>query len=99
MLYQKLHSADSICIDEDTPDFARPPKGDRRRPFHEWLLAWLGRETLALPIWVWAFWGGVTVEWRGKKFWVGMDMRVHEIQGDVDASSANGHMNGKARQD
>jgi ceramide glucosyltransferase len=99
MLYQKLHSADSICVDEDTPVFARPPKGGRRRPFHEWLLAWLGREALALPIWVWAFWGGVTVEWRGKKFWVGTDMRVHEIQDGVDASSANGHMNGKARQD
>ena len=99
MLYQKLHSADSIYVDDDTPLFARPPEGGRRRPFREWLLAWLGREALALPIWVWAFWGGVTVEWRGKKFWVGMDMKVHEILDNVYASNANGHMNGKARQD
>lgn len=52
--------------------------GARRTP-KEFLFAWLGREISALPIWVIAFWGGVTVEWRGKKFWVGMDMKVHEI--------------------
>lgn len=50
-----------------------------RRGFREWLAAWLGREISALPIWVVAFYGGVTVEWRGRKFWVGLDMRVHEI--------------------
>ena len=51
------------------------------RPFHEWLLAWVGREMLALPIWTWAFWGGTTVVWRNGVFRVGMDMRVHEIRG------------------
>lgn len=50
-----------------------------RRSFSEWFWAWIGREISALPIWVWAFYGGVTVEWRGRKFWVGLDMRVHEI--------------------
>ena len=50
-----------------------------RRSFKEFLVAWLGREFFALPIWIVAFWGGVTVEWRGRKFWVGLDMRVHEI--------------------
>lgn len=50
-----------------------------RRNFEDFLFAWLGREVLALPIWVIAFWGGVTVEWRGRKFWVGLDMKVHEI--------------------
>ena len=99
MLYQKLHSANSIYVDDDTPAFVRAPKGGRRRPFLEWFPAWLGREALALPIWAWAFWGGVTVEWRGKKFWVGMDMRVHEILEKVDVGNANGHMNSKARQD
>ncbi|KAF1954221.1 ceramide glucosyltransferase [Byssothecium circinans] len=53
-----------------------------RRGFREWLFAWMGREISALPIWVVAFYGGVTVEWRGRRFWVGLDMRVHEI---VDA--------------
>lgn len=43
--------------------------------------AWVMREVLALPIWVWAVVGGVTVVWRGRKFWVGVDMKVHEIGG------------------
>jgi ceramide glucosyltransferase len=50
-----------------------------RRTFREFFFAWLGREVSALPIWIIAFWGGVTVEWRGRKFWVGLDMKVHEI--------------------
>lgn len=78
-LYLHLHSAKSIEVDEHTPAFAQPPRRRTRRPFGEWLFAWLGREALALPIWLWAFYGGTTVEWRGKKFWVGMDMKVHEV--------------------
>lgn len=66
----------------DRPSFGRPT-GKRRR-LKEWGLAWLGREVLAFPIWAWAFFGGVTVVWRGRKFWVGMDMRVHEIEGDAE---------------
>ncbi|PVH94081.1 glycosyltransferase family 21 protein [Periconia macrospinosa] len=50
-----------------------------RRGLREWFCAWLGREVSALPIWLVAFYGGVTVEWRGRRFWVGLDMRVHEI--------------------
>ena len=88
-LYRKLHSAASAHVDEDTPSFSRPQIARRRRPFFAWVLAWLGRELLALPIWLWAFWGGTTVEWRGRKFWVGMDMKVHEIHGKpVDAGEA-----------
>lgn len=82
--YLLLHSGAAIEVDEDTPGFARPPKDGARRPFSEWLPAWLGREALALPIWTWAFWLGTTLEWRGKKFKVGMDMKVHEI--DTTAS-------------
>ncbi|KAK6436041.1 Ceramide glucosyltransferase [Oleoguttula sp. CCFEE 5521] len=84
-LYNLLHSSKSIEIDGDTPSFARPPPGRSRRPFGQWVFAWVGREALALPIWLWAFWGGTTVEWRGKKFWVGMDMKVHEIVSSVKA--------------
>ncbi|CAD0020843.1 unnamed protein product, partial [Aureobasidium pullulans] len=94
-LYCKLHSCASVQVDENTPAFARPPKDGKRRPFHVWLFAWLARETLALPIWTWAVYGGVTVVWRGKKLWVGMDMKVHEIKSDntsatstIDASKA-----------
>ncbi|KAJ4346806.1 Ceramide glucosyltransferase [Didymosphaeria variabile] len=53
-----------------------------RRSFREWFAAWAGREVSALPIWIAAFYGGVTVEWRGKKFWVGLDTKVHEILDD-----------------
>ncbi|KAK6440057.1 Ceramide glucosyltransferase [Oleoguttula sp. CCFEE 5521] len=84
-LYNLLHSSKSVEVDEDTPSFARPPSSGSRRPFGQWVFAWVGREALALPIWLWAFWGGTTVEWRGKKFWVGMDMKVHEIVGSVKA--------------
>ena len=95
ILYQKLHSSASIEIDEHTPAVACPPNGGVRRPFGEWLLAWLGREALALPIWLWAFYGGTTVEWRGKRFWVGTDMKVHEITNEVnDIRTGNGDMNG-----
>ena len=93
-LYIMLHSGASIDVDEHTPSFARPPKGGSRRPFGEWLFAWLGRESLALPIWTWAFWGGTKVQWRGRKFWVGMDMKVHEIT-DERNGSLNGSTKGK----
>jgi ceramide glucosyltransferase len=53
----------------------------RRRTTRQFFFAWLARECSALPIWVWAFWGGVSVEWRGRRFWVGLDMKVHEIEG------------------
>jgi ceramide glucosyltransferase len=98
LLYRKLQSAASIDVDGDTPAFARPPRTGTRRPFKEWLFAWLGREALALPIWLWAFWGGTKVEWRGKKFWVGMDMKVHEIRDQPREMNGHGHGR-KARND
>ena len=101
-LYQKLHSASSIPIDKHTPEFARPPKDGRRRPVRQWLLAWLGREALALPIWVWAFYGGTKVEWRGKRFRVGTDMKVHEITETKKSGMTNGYVTmkgGKSRKD
>lgn len=94
MLYSKLHSSESINVDENTPAFARPPRDGRRRPFLVWLASWLGRETLAFPIWAWAVFGGVTVVWRGRRFWVGLDMRVHEIEqtrGHDRVVEGNGH--------
>ncbi|EGS17591.1 ceramide glucosyltransferase-like protein [Thermochaetoides thermophila DSM 1495] len=83
-MLQKLASVDA---DENTPAFALGSSrhgGIRTRPFSEWVLAWLGREALALPIWTWAVLLGTTVAWRGKKFRVGMDMRVVEIGGGED---------------
>lgn len=80
LVYAKLHSGASVELDADTPSFARPPTAKHRRPFREWVAAWLGREFLALPIWSWACLGGTTVMWRGKKFRVGLDMKVREMK-------------------
>lgn len=88
------------------PEFARPPPSDKfsRRPFTTWFVAWLGREALAFPIWAWAIWGGVTVTWRDRRFWVGMDMKVHEIGDKEDGmgSEINGDipsLDGPSRHD
>ena len=79
-VYRKIHSGVSVELDPDTPSFARPPPKNLRRPFGEWIAAWLGRELLALPVWSWACLGGTTVMWRGRKFRVGLDMKVKEIK-------------------
>jgi ceramide glucosyltransferase len=78
--YAKLHSGSTIEVDSDTPSFAKPLDGGFRRPVGQYLLAWIGREVLQLPIWTWACLGGTTVMWRGKQFRVGLDMRVVEIK-------------------
>lgn len=100
-VYAKLHSGATIDLDEDTPSFARP-RNNGRRPFGQWILAWLGREVLALPIWTWACYGGTTVMWRGKRFRVGLDMRVKEIKperGTATPERENGRAPSKDRQD
>ena len=80
-LFRILHSMGSVVKDVYTPFFARcnHPSNVIRRGFLEWVFAWLGREALALPIWLVAVFGGVTVTWRGQKFRVGMDMRVYSL--------------------
>ena len=87
-VYLLLHSGKTVEMDVDAeiPPFAKPLGRLARRPLRQWLLAWLGREALAFPIWAWAFWGGVTVTWRDRRFWVGMDMKVHEIDDGLGAS-------------
>ena len=67
----------------DVPTFVNTGE---KKSFKQQTLAWLGREILAFPIWTWAFFGGVTVVWRGRRFWVGMDMKVHEIQSPSEES-------------
>lgn len=92
IIYAKLHSCSSVELDPETPSFARPPAGRSRRPAKEWLAAWFGREILALPIWTYAVLGGTTVVWRSKKFWVGMDMKVHEIKSKGKSSPSTPEM-------
>jgi ceramide glucosyltransferase len=78
--YAKLHSGSTIEVDSHTPSFAKPLDGGFRRPAGQYVLAWVGREILQLPIWIWACLGGTTVMWRGKQFRVGLDMRVVELE-------------------
>jgi ceramide glucosyltransferase len=102
LVYAKMHSGSSIELDPDTPSFARP-HSQGRRPFGEWILAWFGREFLALPIWSWACLGGTTVMWRGKKFRVGLDMKVVELEtrkkGITTPEVENARSRSKDRQD
>ena len=79
MVYLLLQSGKTVeATSSGLPPFAQPTR--RRRPFFIWLASWLSREALALPIWTWAIWGGVSVVWRDKKLWVGIDMKVHEYE-------------------
>ncbi|KAF2859763.1 glycosyltransferase family 21 protein [Piedraia hortae CBS 480.64] len=78
-LYRHLLSCKAVEREGAVPGFIAE---GRRVGFGQWLRMWLGRETLALPIWMVAFWGGDTVEWRGSKFRVGRDMRVTELKTD-----------------
>lgn len=82
----KLHKLQSIDVDEDTPFFARGTTrqgGVPWRSFREWLPIWLARELLAVPIWTTAVLLGTTVDWRGKRFRVSMDMSVAQVGGST----------------
>jgi ceramide glucosyltransferase len=84
VLYCHMQSGNSIENREQQPELFR---FRRRRQFRHWLMAWAGRELLAFPIWAWAVYGGVTVTWRQRKFRVGVDMRVREIEAAVDSNN------------
>jgi ceramide glucosyltransferase len=82
--FQFIHSGRSVQCSGTSPHFAGGTSHARsmpRRGFLEWFLAWLGRESLALPIWTWAVLCGTTVSWRGKSFQVNMDASVAEMPG------------------
>lgn len=94
-LYIMMHSCQAVAADDNTPMFARPRTGRRkeclsRRPFYQWFIAWVGRELLAFPIWAWGVLFGSTVVWRDRKFKVGFDTFVKEIDGGEEGSSQGG---------
>lgn len=100
--YRRLHAGHSTEVDERTPRFARGTSkrgGSARRSFlWEWFPAWVGREVLALPIWTWAVLLGTTVNWRGKKFRVRMDMSVVEYdRRRSGVSSPNGGVRSRSK--
>ncbi|KAH8880594.1 glycosyltransferase family 21 protein [Thozetella sp. PMI_491] len=81
-VFNKIHACQSVEADVDMPAFARGterPGGPMTRPFGQWLYSWIGREVLALPIWTTAVLMGTTVNWRGKRFKVRVDMSVVEM--------------------
>jgi ceramide glucosyltransferase len=93
-VYLLLHSGATVEADDSVPAFAKPLAEPLRgrRSWTTWLSAWVGRELLAFTIWFWAIWGGVSVTWRERRFWVGFDMRVHEIpHHERQTSSVNGN--------
>ncbi|GJN75629.1 hypothetical protein PLICBS_009734 [Purpureocillium lilacinum] len=80
--FRLIHSGQTVDVDQDTPHWARGTShhaGMPRRSFGEWILAWIGREFLALPIWTWAVLLGTTVNWRGKTFHVRLDTSVVDL--------------------
>jgi len=91
-VFKLLHAGHSISVDEDTPTFARGASrgGAEKRQFGEWLLAWLGREFLAFPIWLWAVFLGTGVNWRGRQFRVRSDMTVIAIDEDTQETKTRG---------
>lgn len=93
-LYHILHSSATVEIDENTVSFARPEskrsKGQTRRPFTHWLAAWIGRESLAFPIWFWAVYGGSTIVWRNSAFRVSIwDTRARKAAQGLRAADSS----------
>ncbi|KAF8469455.1 hypothetical protein BDZ91DRAFT_655325 [Kalaharituber pfeilii] len=87
--FRLIHGFGNIALDNNTPHFIRDAREKKiRRKWEEslfgWLLQWLGRETLALPIFLWALVPG-DVYWRGGRYRVGWDGRVKEVGGDNGA--------------
>lgn len=94
LVFRRLHRCRTVEVDDDTPTFALGSERDggvKKRPFTEWLPAWVARELLAMPIWTWAVLLGTTVTWRGKTFFVHRDMSVVAINADKPVAGANGH--------
>ena len=80
VLERKKHHDDNLHKDNSATNRRKSRNRRQQRIFSEWLLAWLGREMLAFPIWFYAVLCGSAVMWHGKRYRVGRDMRVHELK-------------------
>jgi len=86
--FRVLHSYANIPVDTNTPRFIRDVREKliKRRwesTLTTWLCQWVGREALALPIFLWAMLPG-DVRWRGGRYRVGWDMKVRKV-GETNA--------------
>lgn len=100
-IFKLLHSGGSVQCSPNSPQFVRGtarPDGMPTRGFLEWFMAWVGRETMALPIWTLAVLCGTTVTWRGKSFRVSMDTSVVEVPESVARKGARTPELERARQ-
>ncbi|KAI4094514.1 MAG: hypothetical protein LQ339_007475 [Xanthoria mediterranea] len=86
-IWQLLQSNGVLDASGDLASWVRRKRKPR---WTDWIFTWVAREIFAFPIWLWAVLGGVTVVWRGRRFWVGMDMKVHEI--DATGTESNEDM-------
>lgn len=99
--YARLQSGVSIEFNSYTPSFVLQLKCCKRRPFLQWVTAWLGRELLALPIWIRACLCGATVLWRGKRYYVEFDLTVSEAgqTNTIEDASKKVNLQSKVRRD
>lgn len=85
--FKVLHGFEHISIDKNTPRFVRDVREKWVKRVWEgslrgWLFQWIGREALALPVFLWAMLPG-DVRWRGGRYRVGWDMKVRQV-GEVN---------------
>ena len=84
--FKVLRSFEDIPLDHHTPRFIRNVRMKLVRRKWEaslmgWCCQWLGREMLALPLFLWAMLPG-DVWWRGRRYRVGWNMKVEEVGGE-----------------
>ncbi|KAK9468289.1 glycosyl transferase family 21-domain-containing protein [Lipomyces arxii] len=75
-IYSVLHRHDNVEFNAKTPYFARPKSGVT---ILSWTISWIGREVLALPIWIIAMYG-TRIEWRNRLFYILPDATAAEIK-------------------
>ncbi|KAK9370944.1 glycosyl transferase family 21-domain-containing protein [Lipomyces kononenkoae] len=92
-IYSNLHRQGSVEISQapglskvgtrilsPTPYFALPKQtGDGPQDIARWIVSWLAREFMALPIWIHAM-SGTQVEWRNRLYYIKSDATAIEIK-------------------
>ncbi|ODV58372.1 glycosyltransferase family 21 protein, partial [Ascoidea rubescens DSM 1968] len=75
----KYSGADDPRYSQEIPFFViLSSQSSHYRNLKQWLPIWLLRETLALPIWIYAM-CGQSIDWRGRPFRIRSDLTAEEI--------------------